>query len=161
MLSLIMNGRLAVLGLIVTVANTYILSLAAISIFCCSVVAIPLIFILKEDAEPPINFTFDNSNFWSLLLKILKERVSDPALVKTVSNFILSVLREILAKGLVIKDSFLQEKNNNKMIVDTIICRIFFIKNKSTINFATELLISLNSIFLAACIAKIKRSTGN
>ena len=72
-----------------------------------------VIFILNEDVVPPINFILDNNSFWLLSLKILKDCVIEPVLVKTVSNFILSALNDSRAFGLVINDSFLQEKNNS------------------------------------------------
>ncbi|HEY5391589.1 MAG TPA: hypothetical protein VIJ57_05715, partial [Hanamia sp.] len=48
-----------------------------------------------------------------LVLKILKTRVMDPELINTVSNESVSTLVLRLASWLVIKLSFLQEKNTN------------------------------------------------
>ena len=90
------------------------LSLAAIATLFNSVEVTPLIFILKAEVLPPNNFTEDNLNCWSFSFTILKDCVTDPLVVKTVSNFKESVLMRSLASGLVIKESFLQE------LVDTI-----------------------------------------
>ena len=64
---------------------------------------------------------------------ILNDCVTDPALVKTVSYFIVSAVIATEASGLVIKLSFLQAANKSRMdIVKPV--RIFIeFKNKRTI----------------------------
>ncbi len=77
-------------------------------------VELPLIFILKGEAWPPINLTEDNKSFWSFSFLILNDWVTDPTVVNTVSNFILSADIYKEALPLVIKESFLQEEKQIK-----------------------------------------------
>ena len=72
--------------------------------------------ILKEDVAPPISFMRDNNSFWLFSFMILKDWVTDPAVVNTVSNFILSCVMVTLALPLVIKESFLQEVKNKQVM---------------------------------------------
>src|SRR6185312_14973407 len=87
------------------------LSFAFISILFISVPEVPFTFILKGEVIPPDSFTWDRRSFSLLVLKILKDWVTEPTVVKTVSKKSVSTLVYKDASALVIKESFLQEKN--------------------------------------------------
>jgi len=87
------------------------LSFAFISTLFTSAPEIPFTFILKGELAPPDSFTWERRSFSLLLLKILKDWVTEPTVVKTVSNDKVSILVYKYASGLVIIESFLQEKN--------------------------------------------------
>jgi len=84
---------------------------------------VPSTFILNGEDGPPESLTCDNRSFWSLLLNILKDWVIEPTVVKTVSKDKVSALVYKLALGLVMKESFLQEK---KIIAEKIIMNMGF-----------------------------------
>lgn len=88
------------------------LSFAFISTLFTSGPEVPSTFILKGEEYPPESFTCERRSFSLLLLKILKDCVTEPTVVKTVSNDKVSILVYNVASGLVVKESFLQEKNN-------------------------------------------------
>lgn len=88
------------------------LSFAFITTLFTSGPEVPSTFILKGEEDPPERFTRERRSFSLLLLKILKDWVTEPTVVKTVSNDKVSILVYNLASGLVVKESFLQEKNN-------------------------------------------------
>ena len=89
------------------------LSLAFISTLSASAPAVPSTFILNGEEIPPLSLTLDRLSFLLLVLKILKAWVMDPELINTVSNESVSTLVLRLASVLVMKDSFLHEKNTN------------------------------------------------
>src|SRR6185312_11998756 len=86
------------------------LSLGLISTSLTSGPELPSTLILKGDDFPPESFTCVKRSFCSLLLKILKDWVTEPELVKTVSKNKVSALVFKDAPGLVMKESFLHEK---------------------------------------------------
>ena len=73
----------------------------------------PLILILKGEFCPPAKRIVDNVSFWPLRFIILKDWVIVPVAANTVSNWMVSAEKEILASGLVMKESFLQEMMSN------------------------------------------------
>jgi hypothetical protein len=79
---------------------------------------VPSIFILYAEDEPPIIFKEDNRNFRLFSFLIINVWYVEPAATKTVSYFSVSVLIKILASGLVMNVSFLQEKRriNRRMV---------------------------------------------
>ena len=87
------------------------LSFASISTLVNVVAELPLTFILKADAAPPMSFIVLNLSFWLFSLMILNDLVIEPVVVKTVSYFKESVVMVSLASALVIKESFLQEES--------------------------------------------------
>ncbi len=90
------------------------LSLASMSRLVASVVAMPSTFILNEEAVPPISLTLLKRSFWLFSLMILNDLVMEPAVVKTVSYFKLSVLVRSKASELLMKESFLQEASKRQ-----------------------------------------------
>jgi hypothetical protein len=64
---------------------------------------------LNEDALPPISFTLESFNFWSLRLKILNDWVIEPVVVKTVSKCNVSEEKVTKASALSIKEVLRQE----------------------------------------------------
>src|SRR6185312_5100786 len=115
MLSRRIKGSESEFGFTLTCTKTYKLSLALISTLSISDVAVPSTFILNGEERQPESLTCDSRSFWSLLLNILKDWVTEPTVVKTVSKDKVSALVYKLALELVIKESFLHEK---KMKVD-------------------------------------------
>jgi hypothetical protein len=91
------------------------LSFAFISTLFTSAAEVPSTFILKGDELPPESFTCERRSFSLLLLKILKDWVMEPTVVKTVSKDNVSKLVYNVASGLVVNESFLQEKNIDAM----------------------------------------------
>ena len=57
----------------------------------------------------------------------------EPEVTNTVSNFKVSEVTDILASGVVIKESFLQEYRNSKMVIDRILIVFIGFKNNSSI----------------------------
>ena len=55
----------------------------------------------------------------------------EPEVTNTVSNFNVSEVTDILASGVVIKDSFLQEYRNSKMVIDRILIVFIGFKNNT------------------------------
>lgn len=91
----------------------------------------PSTLILKAELLPPMMLTDDKRSFWSLSLKILKDRDTEPEVVNTVSNFRVSAEKDTRASAEVIKLSFLQEKKIRKMDIESI-PRVFIeVKNKT------------------------------
>src|SRR5690349_10124227 len=70
----------------------------------------------KVELFPPESLTRETSNFWLFSLMILKDWVPEPAVVKTVSNFMVSAVMVTWASGLVMKESFLQAKKTRQVI---------------------------------------------
>src|SRR5258706_12871381 len=114
MLSVIINGRLLLLGFMFTCTNTYKLSLALTATLTLSAVAMPSTFNLKDEVAPPISLTLLNCILLLLGLKILNDSIIEPAEVKTVSKLNVSALILTNAWEFVMK-SFLQE---NKIIAE-------------------------------------------
>ncbi len=78
-----------------------------------------------------MSFTLESNNCWLLSLNILKDCVIEPTVVSTVSNFRVSALMVSLASGLVINESFLQEKKNSIKKANAVMDGIFFIEKQN------------------------------
>src|SRR5258706_2465085 len=90
------------------------LSSAAISISLTAGPLMPSTLMVYTDPLPPISLTDESFSFWLFSLIILNDCVTEPAVVKTVSYFIVSAVILNAASGLVINVSFLQAANKIK-----------------------------------------------
>ena len=89
------------------------------SILLASGPVAPSIFNLNKEAAPPEKLTFESRIFCELLLNILKDLVTDPTEVKTVSKNKVSEDVDKDASLLVIYRSFLHEINTTPAIINT------------------------------------------
>jgi hypothetical protein len=83
--------------------------------------AVPFTLIKKGEEFPPFRATESMRIPLSFVLKILKNLVTEPVVVNTVSKCTVSVNTNSRTSELLVKDSFLHEKSKNSKITKTII----------------------------------------